>query len=313
MVSNTETHHSIKVVAKKTGLTQHVIRVWEKRYGAVTPERTGTNRRLYSTEQIERLQLLRESIEAGHSIGNIAKLPTDTLRGLAAAAPQPTPHAAPDTSPARALAEECIAAIRGLDSGRLEGALNRSLVLLGHQGLLQQVVAPVTHQVGDLWRQGVITAAHEHFATAVLRTFLGARMPAYAPSASSPCLVVGTPAGQLHELGALIVMAAAAQMGWRVTYLGSSLPAAEIAGAALQNQAKAVALSIVYPDDDPALPGELANLRRFLPPHVQILAGGRAANSYAAALREVKAIHPTSLLELSQVLEDLRRPAPLRG
>jgi AAA family ATP:ADP antiporter len=71
------------VVARRTGLSAHVIRIWEKRYGAVEPERTGTNRRLYSDEQIERLSLLRDLTQAGHRIGHVAKLPTEKLRQLA--------------------------------------------------------------------------------------------------------------------------------------------------------------------------------------------------------------------------------------
>ena len=70
-----DSHHSIKIVARRTGLTAHVIRIWEKRYGAVEPERTDTNRRLYSEEQIERLGLLRDLTQAGHSISHVAKLP----------------------------------------------------------------------------------------------------------------------------------------------------------------------------------------------------------------------------------------------
>ena len=74
--------YPIKIVANKTGLSMHVIRVWEKRYNAVTPERTETNRRLYSTEDILKLQLLSKSIESGHTIGSIAQLNLSELRGL---------------------------------------------------------------------------------------------------------------------------------------------------------------------------------------------------------------------------------------
>ena len=81
-----DAHHAIKIVTRRTGLSAHVIRIWEKRYGAVKPERTGTNRRLYSEEQIERLDLLREITQAGHSIGLVAKLPIGRLRKLAAEA-----------------------------------------------------------------------------------------------------------------------------------------------------------------------------------------------------------------------------------
>jgi len=74
--------YSIKIAASRSGLTPHVIRVWERRYGAVEPDRTGTNRRLYSDAEIERLSLLRHAIEAGHRIGNIARLDLDQLRSI---------------------------------------------------------------------------------------------------------------------------------------------------------------------------------------------------------------------------------------
>ena len=86
-------NHPINAVVRRTGLSAYVIRIWEKRYGAVEPERTATNRRLYSDEQIERLALLREITQAGQSIGYVAKLPTEQLKQIAAAS------SASETSP----------------------------------------------------------------------------------------------------------------------------------------------------------------------------------------------------------------------
>jgi methylmalonyl-CoA mutase cobalamin-binding subunit len=118
---------------------------------------------------------------------------------------------------------------------------------------------------------------------------------------------VATPAGQLHELGAVMINAAAAQLGWRTTYLGASLPAAEIAGAAVQANGVAVALSIVYPEDDPNLPDELLKLRRFLPTAVKILSGGRGAAAYREALSRIGALQPGDLDAFSHQLDVLRR------
>src|SRR6188508_411743 len=89
-----EIQHSIKFAARKSGLTPHVIRIWEKRYDAVSPDRTDTNRRLYSEAEIERLTLLRAATHAGHSIGNIARLPVEKLRELVGEIPA-APLAAP--------------------------------------------------------------------------------------------------------------------------------------------------------------------------------------------------------------------------
>ena len=120
-------------------------------------------------------------------------------------------------------------------------------------------------------------------------------------------LVVATPAGQVHELGALLVGATAAHLGWQVTYLGASLPAAEIAGAAVQQRARAVALSLVYPEDDLRLPGELTRLREALPAAMTLLVGGRAAPAYREVLDRILAVIIGDLTQLGLTLDGLRR------
>jgi len=307
-----EAHQAIKVVARRTGLSAHVIRVWEKRYGAVEPERTGTNRRLYSDEQVERLSLLRDITRNGHSIGNVAKLPTEKLRELAMESHAANGHAsrglaAPPSVPT--FLDECMAAVKSLDARALDETLKRAATELGAQGLLQRVVAPLAQTIGDLWRDGTITAAHEHFASAVIRIFLGHAARPFAGTDSAPVIVVATPSGQIHELGALLAGAAAANLGWHVTYLGASLPAAEIAGAVRQNRARAVALSLVYPEDDPRLEGELTRLHESLPPEVMLLVGGRAMPAYHDVLAKIGATQVKDLAELCSKLDELRKPA----
>jgi MerR family transcriptional regulator, light-induced transcriptional regulator len=310
----TETHQCIKVVAKRTGLSPHVIRIWEKRYAAVQPVRTETNRRLYTEDQIERLNLLRRLTHAGHSIGTVAHLPVETLRALAAEAangyedPTTRSRAPSVDDPAGEFLAECVMHIKATDAHALEDVLARATMLFGAQGVLQQVVAPLAQQIGDLWRAGTISAAQEHFASARLRAFLSDAARPFAVTETTPTLIVATPARQLHEMGAAIVAAAATNLGWRVTYLGASLPAAEIAGTAIQSRASAVALSIVYPEDDPALADELEKLRRYLPQEIRILAGGRAAPAYRATLDKIEAITLADLNDLLPVLDDLRRP-----
>ena len=307
-----DAHQAIKVVARRTGLSAHVIRIWEKRYGAVEPERTGTNRRLYSDEQIERLTLLREITQNGHSIGHVAKLPTEKLRQIASqshGANGSAPRALTPTQTAPTFFDECIAAVKSLNARALEEILKRASMALGAQGLLQHVVAPLAQALGELWREGNITAAHEHLASAVLRNFLGNAAKPFAGTESSPVLIVTTPAGQVHEIGALLVAAAAANLGWHVTYLGASLPAAEIAGAARQNRARAVALSLVYPEDDPQLEGELTRLRESLPAEVTLLIGGRATSAYRDVLEKIGATEMKDLKHLFSTLDSLRNTA----
>jgi len=305
-------HHPIKAVVRRTGLTAHVIRIWEKRYGAVEPARTGTNRRLYSDEQVERLSLLRNLTLTDHNIGHVAKLPTEMLRRLTREIQGTNGHDSPLlTAPPAALSflDESIAAVRSLNSRALETTLQRAEVELGWQGLLQRVVVPLSQAIGDLWRDGTITAAHEHFATAIIRIFLGHAAKPFAGTENAPGLVIATPAGQIHELGALLVGAAAANLGWHVTYLGASLPAAEIAGAARQTCARAVAISLVFPEDDPRLADELTKLRDSLPTEISLLVGGRAIPAYRDALEKIEATVIRDLTHLCSTLDSLRRSA----
>ena len=307
-----DSHHSLRVVTQRTGLSTHVVRVWEKRYGAVKPKRTDTNRRVYSDAEIERLTLLRLATVAGHSIGSIANLPLDRLKVLVAKAVPDglaQPSAGKSFSLPESFQEASLNAVKQMDVRRFEESLQRALITLGHQGLLRQVVAPLAQAIGELWRAGEVTAAHEHFLSASLKVFLGQMAKQFATPDHAPGIIVATPVGQLHELGALMVNTAAAHLGWRTIYLGTSLPAAEIAGAAAQNRVNAVALSIVYPEDDPSLPQELANLRRFLPEQIKILTGGRAAAAYRETLTRIGAIQTADLDEFCAQLDVLRKPA----
>ncbi len=306
-----EAQYPIQLVARLTGLSAYVIRIWEQRYRAVEPQRTATKRRLYSQRDIERLNLLRDVTQAGHSIGQVAQLPTDKLGNLLAASPNlqaRAPRSAAETSTTGSFLEECVAAIKSLDAHALDDTLKRAATALGALGLLQRVVAPLTQTVGDLWREGTLTSAHEHFASAAIRAFLGNLAKPFGAMDNAPVLIVATPAGQVHEIGALLVGAMAANLGWQVTYLGASLPAAEIAGAARQRRARAVALSLVYPEDDPRLEGELRLLRKSLPEEVKLLAGGRAMSAYRDALEKIGALPIENLAQLGSALDNLRKP-----
>jgi methylmalonyl-CoA mutase cobalamin-binding subunit len=207
---------------------------------------------------------------------------------------------------------EALAATTRFDGPALEDTLRRALLTLGHQGLLRLTIAPMAQEIGELWRTGDLTAAHEHFFTASVKVFLGETTRQFSVAVNAPRIIVATPTGQLHELGAVMAASMAASLGWRVIYLGPSLPAHEIAGAALRNEAAAVALSIVYPEDDPALGGELTDLARLLPSSTRILVGGRAARGYFETLVHLGALYAENMEEFGAQLDSLRR-APARN
>jgi DNA-binding transcriptional MerR regulator/methylmalonyl-CoA mutase cobalamin-binding subunit len=303
--------HPIKVVARRTGLSPHVIRAWEKRYNAVTPRRTPTNRRVYLSEDIERLILLRRATLAGRSIGQIAQMPTDELRELVTedemAQSQAPASKASFARPrgSNGALETALAAVEKLDPEGLQAALERASVTMTRPELVEQLVAPLLERIGDAWRDGSLRVASEHLAAATLRTFLGNMNGTFPALADSPRLLVTTPAGQLHELGALIAGTAAAAEGWHITYLGPSLPAEEIVAAAQMNRSRAVALSIVLADDA-HLNGELTRLGQLMPDNIAILIGGRASSNYTDVIRQIGAIQLHDLQGFRAELDSLR-------
>jgi MerR family transcriptional regulator, light-induced transcriptional regulator len=305
-----QAEHPIRVVANRTGLTPHVIRIWEKRYGAVKPRRSPTNRRFYTDRDIRKLILLRKATLLGRSVGQIAQMSAEQLQELIAAdeaalRPQRFELSNVDAPPESHL-ERCLAAIERLDSGLLESALTRASIFLSNPAFLETLMPTLLAKIGEMWQEGKFGIVHEHLASSIIRTLLGKLSTNPEVQASAPSLILSTPKGELHELGALLAASTAVTEGWRVTYLGPNLPAAEIAKAVHENRARAVGLSIVYPSNDIEVRGELLQLRTAVPREVALIVGGRAAATYNALLQEIRAIQPPTLSAFREELHRLK-------
>lgn len=299
--------YPIRVVARRTGLKQDAIRAWERRYKAVVPSRSDGHHRLYSEADIRRLQLLRRATEAGHSIGQIAALPEADLLGLleadAADREDPTSRPSSDGNP---YLSRCLEAVTRLDREALEEEIQRGALEVGRSQLIDQILVPLVAAIGKGYEEGTIRPMHEHLVSSVVAHAAQSFRPAFPPADTAPRLLISTPVHQHHELGAVLAAGAAASEGWQATFLGPNLPAEEIAAAARVQNSTAVALSIVFPPDDPALPVELRRLRKALP-DVPILVGGRAAASYSQVLAEIDAVLVEDFKALRSELANLQR------
>jgi DNA-binding transcriptional MerR regulator/methylmalonyl-CoA mutase cobalamin-binding subunit len=287
--------HPIRVVASRTGLSRDVLRAWEHRYGAVVPERALGGQRLYSNEDIERLRLMNRARTAGRRIGQVARLSLEELARLVEEDEQMARVAAgaPEAGPPRAVPEpflaEALAAVERMDAGTLEAVLSRAALALDAADLIDRVVAPLMIEIGERWWQGELLPGHERIATVVVRRMLD-RIRINARNEFGPALVVATPSGQHHEIGAMLAAAAAATEDWRVTYMGADLPASSIAVAVEATGAQAVALSLIYPPDDPQVSEALRELKALLADYVSVIIGGQAAPSYRSVIEEIGAL-----------------------
>ena len=311
--------YPVRLVAVRTGLTPHVLRAWERRYGVVSPARTEGGQRLYSDLDIERLRLLRRLTDRGHSIGRIASLPIAELarldeetggaeEGAASSDREGSRADEAEQTRARRVGESIAAVLRAtrrLDGVELQAVLEQAAVTLGVPVFIDEVVAPALVRVGHGWAEGSVSVAQEHMATAVFRRVLGWLFQVYEVRGTAPRLVVATPPTQVHEFGALMVAISAAADGWAVTYLGPDLPVADLVSAVGQTGARAVAVSAVYVPEVADLLAALREMRAALPERVPVLVGGAATSEIAAEAEAAGARVIASLPELRAMLRRL--------
>jgi DNA-binding transcriptional MerR regulator/methylmalonyl-CoA mutase cobalamin-binding subunit len=264
-----EPTYSLGAVARLTGLSEHVLRAWERRHGAVRPLRTPGGTRRYRESDVARLRLLRSAVDAGHPIGEAAGLDEAELarRARMASAAAPGPQLAP-----------ILAALERLDADTAERLLGLQLSALGPARFARQVASPLLIEVGERWHAGRLAAvATEHLTSSLLRSLLGACLRRSAASASAPPVLFTTLPGERHELGTLIAAVAAADAGGRPVFLGGDLPVGELVGAAVSLDAAAVAVG-TCPREGVDLAGMLRSLRAAVPRSVELWVGGPGAD-----------------------------------
>lgn len=304
--------HSMGTACEQTGLTPDVIRAWERRYKAVSPERTDGNQRAFSDQDVYRLKLLRQATRVGRSISKVAHLTDGELVELVSqdrARLSNRPQLVPRTelsSRMSILLQRCLEAVERLDAGAFERQLELAVVQLGWTRTLDEVLVPLMRQVGELEDHDSQLGVHERFAASLVRSFVGSMQRTYVAEPSAPGVVVAAPAGQYQELDAVLVAATAAAEGWKVSYLGADVPTDDIAMAVLETEFDVIALSLTHPRDDEALPSELARLRRLLGDRRSLLVGGPATDAYSEVLDDVGAVRLGGPAELRELLGRLR-------
>jgi MerR family transcriptional regulator, light-induced transcriptional regulator len=323
-MSTSEPRYAIRIAARRSGLTAATVRAWERRYGAVQPARSGTERRLYSEAEIERLRRLRELTDRGHAIGRIAQLTTDALgelleaeRALEALEARNADQAGRGSGEADGGAgtvalrgaitlEDCERTLADLDGMSLHRMLMRGMVELGPERFIDRLVAPLCRAIGDRWAEGSLTVAHEHVASVALRNALGFLLETMQGAAGGPRLVATTPSEERHEFGAMMSAIVAAAAGWEVTYVGPDLPAADLGAAVQRRGARAVLLSIVSQHEPARMDAELRAARAVVGADVAIIVGGAAAAAHAETLAGIGAILTEEFTVMRTALDRVR-------
>ena len=242
-----------KAVVRQTGAPAPTLRAWERRYGILTPRRGENGYRLYSERDMATIIWLRERVENGltisqaiallHSLEPARRSPRRTrasalLSGVEADAEAEGEVAAPasaDRAPSAAPPEASSALslpaigatllrhLVALDEAAAAGLIAQAFAIYSVEDVCMALLRPTLARLGELWREGAITVATEHFASALIRGRLESLIYSIPVDAEAPLALVGCAPGELHELGALMVALFLRRSGVRVVYLGQSV------------------------------------------------------------------------------------------
>lgn len=271
--------YRINVAAELSGVSENLIRAWERRYGVLTPARTGSGYRSYERADIEVLKRLKQLTEQGVSISEAVKLVPQLLREVKEQLAQEGTIGLPRKANSRLEGRRELEPSRWRDE--LFGAAQRfdqaAIDTLMDEGLrrpplafFEELVAPLLREVGERWHAGKLSISEEHLLTNAARQRVISLL-ANAPRKAKWHVVCACLPSEQHELGLLGAALHFRHAGWKVTYLGARTPFAQLRRVVAAVKPDVVAVSAIR--DGKALEG----LERVLPAGTRVVAGGAGA------------------------------------
>ena len=227
----------IRTVSILTGVNAITLRAWERRYSLITPQRTPKGHRLYTQQDVARINRIVELLDQGISVGHVKPL-LDRVPGDATAT-----SATDEGDTWKVHQDRMLSAIEGFDEPLLDNTYNDVLSLYPLDIVNQRLTTPLMRLLGERWKKRETGIAEEHFFSLYLRNKLGARIHHMNRRGNGPLLLLACLPGELHETGLLFFALAAVDAGYRALILGANTPLQQIPGALDKKHCAAVVLS----------------------------------------------------------------------
>jgi len=246
-------HYSIKDLEHLSGVKAHTIRIWEKRYSLLDPNRTDTNIRTYSDDDVRRILNVAMLAKNGYKISNIAafddsKLQSEVLRiGRNLSEPEKN-------------IDQLLYQTVNLDTLAFEKLLDKIILENGMAKTMQSVIFPFFERIGILWQAGSIYSAHEHFVSNLIRSRLIRETAKFDIHEGAKTVLFFLREDEWHEFGLLYFHFLAAQLGMHCVYLGQSLPFGDLRNLLIHSEFDFVCTSFIQAIEKPELEQYLYNL-----------------------------------------------------
>jgi DNA-binding transcriptional MerR regulator len=266
-------------LSRRVGVSEHVLRAWESRYGLLTPVRSPGGFRLYSAGDEQRVNRMQFHLARGLRAAEAARatITEDATPGGLPAADLYTETGRPDL---QALAADLQTALDALDEPAAQAVLDRLLSDFTVAATLRDVVVPYLRELGKRWADGEVTIIQEHFASNVIRGRLAGLARGWG-NGDGPRAVLACPPGELHDLPLLIFGIILNRRGWRVDFFGANTPVAEVLDGARRSPPDLIVVATTAPERLTAISADLAHLATVAP---LALAGAGASPAAADAV-----------------------------
>ncbi|PWB71232.1 MAG: hypothetical protein C3F15_12920 [Holophagae bacterium] len=281
-------------VTRRTGIGEHTLRAWERRFGFPQPVRLPSGHRRYTADQVRHLLLIAEALRCGYRAGDVVPLAVERVEELlrqSGRVDEASGELVPDW------AQRILEAGRRFDREALAGELHHASATLGLARFLQERIEPILVEVGNAWARGDLEIRHEHFISEVIEdTLRGLRSSLGAVGAGRPVLLAGLP-GEPHRMGLQIAALVIAAAGRSATILGGNTPVAEVVEAAIALDAAAVGLSVGPSAASADAAAAVADIRRRLPARTRLWLGGSGARALQGLPVSVQVVDSLDRLE----------------
>lgn len=294
---------SISDVERDTGVAKETLRVWERRYAFPQPLRDPNGERVYPIEQVDKLRLVKRLIDLGFRPGKVIQYSADELQALTGQATGRGDGAIAPGPELQGYLDLC----KSHQMEALRRKLSQALLVMGLKSFVIDLVAPLTHLIGEAWAAGQLATFEEHLytesLTVVMRGAIFGMPPAGASSLGAPRILLTTLPQERHGLGLLMAEAMCVAEGAQCISLGVQTPLPDIIEAARVQRVDIIALSFsVAMNPRQALDG-LAELHARLGGGAELWAGGSNA---ALKRRRPAYVRVFELADLTAAIADWR-------
>lgn len=245
--------YSIKDLEHLSGIKAHTIRIWEKRYRLLDPERSDTNIRAYNDNDVRKILNVALLVKSGYKISSVASFDAEKLKSEVIRVGSVSPDVDKYT-------DKLLYQTVNLDVNGFESVLNQVIAEFGFGKAIQSVFFPYFERIGVLWQAGSVFTAHEHFVSNLIRNRLINEISKLEENATKGQGIFFLREGEWHELGLLYSVYLASTAGYRAVYLGQSLPFSDLANVVAGSRYDFVCTSFIIPFEKPEFEQYLSNL-----------------------------------------------------